>query len=202
MLHGFGHAAWIWTKDMHRCRNADKKVSPASLLFCQFTTLSPASFRHYGQSGTTCHKLVCQCPAVRHFFHQTSIGIFFSFVFWCSKEHFPIFFCTVSGRDGRNRTRNIAVYTWRFRPLSYDRHPNGQLELCHEQWHYSNHYKCWHAAILCRCKSFNDRQTNISYNAPRSQLLVSCPLLAWSWRILILYIPSMSMIVIGHSLLY
>ncbi len=36
---------------------------------------------------------------------------------------FFYFLCTVSGCDGGNRTRNIAVYTWRFSPLSYDRHP-------------------------------------------------------------------------------
>jgi hypothetical protein len=31
--HGFSHAAWIWTVDMHRCRNADKKLSRALLVF-------------------------------------------------------------------------------------------------------------------------------------------------------------------------
>jgi hypothetical protein len=41
--HGFGHAAWIWTTNMHGCQNADKKISLASLVFCYFTTLSPAS---------------------------------------------------------------------------------------------------------------------------------------------------------------
>jgi hypothetical protein len=32
MQHGHGHldhAAWIWAMDMHGCRNADKKISPA-----------------------------------------------------------------------------------------------------------------------------------------------------------------------------
>jgi hypothetical protein len=29
----FGHAAWIWKMDMHGCRNADKKLSLASLIF-------------------------------------------------------------------------------------------------------------------------------------------------------------------------
>jgi hypothetical protein len=33
MRHDFGHAAWIWTMDMHGCQNADKKLSPASLVF-------------------------------------------------------------------------------------------------------------------------------------------------------------------------
>jgi hypothetical protein len=33
MQHGLGNAAWIWTVDMHGCRNADKKLSPASLVF-------------------------------------------------------------------------------------------------------------------------------------------------------------------------
>jgi hypothetical protein len=51
--HSFDNAACIWTMDMHGCRNADKKFSPASLVFRLFTTLSPASaFRHHGQSGT------------------------------------------------------------------------------------------------------------------------------------------------------
>jgi hypothetical protein len=81
MQHGHGHAEWIWTCSMdldrqHRsghavwtcscsmdldkeCRNADEKLSPASLIFCQFTTLSPASaFRHHGQSGTASQGLV------------------------------------------------------------------------------------------------------------------------------------------------
>jgi hypothetical protein len=35
---------------------------------------------------------------------------------------FFYFLCTVSGCDGGNRTRNIAVYTWRFSLLSYDSH--------------------------------------------------------------------------------
>jgi hypothetical protein len=30
---GLVNAAWIWTVDMHGCRNADKKLSPASLVF-------------------------------------------------------------------------------------------------------------------------------------------------------------------------
>jgi hypothetical protein len=61
-----GHEAWTWTYtiDMemdkyHECRNADKKFSPASLVFRSFITLSPASaFRHRGQSGTASHGLV------------------------------------------------------------------------------------------------------------------------------------------------
>jgi hypothetical protein len=32
--HGFGHAAWICTVDLHGCWSADKKLSPASLVFC------------------------------------------------------------------------------------------------------------------------------------------------------------------------
>ncbi len=30
---GPGHAAWSWTMDLHECRNADKKFSPASSVF-------------------------------------------------------------------------------------------------------------------------------------------------------------------------
>jgi hypothetical protein len=75
MKHGHGHAPWTWTctmdMDMHHghgdgqapwmpeCRNADKKFSPASLVFRYFVTLSPASvFRHRSQSGTASHGLV------------------------------------------------------------------------------------------------------------------------------------------------
>jgi hypothetical protein len=51
--HSFDNAACIWTMDMHGCRSADKKFSPASLVFCYFTMLSLASaFRLHGQSGT------------------------------------------------------------------------------------------------------------------------------------------------------
>jgi hypothetical protein len=32
--HSFDNAACIWTMDMHGCRNADKKFSPESLVFC------------------------------------------------------------------------------------------------------------------------------------------------------------------------
>jgi hypothetical protein len=49
--HGFGHAAWIWqwTCMDAGMRNADKQLSLASLVFCQFTTLSPAlAFWHHG----------------------------------------------------------------------------------------------------------------------------------------------------------
>jgi hypothetical protein len=43
----------------HRCRNANKKFSPASLVFRQFTTLSLASaFQYRGQSGTASHGLI------------------------------------------------------------------------------------------------------------------------------------------------
>jgi hypothetical protein len=64
MQHGHGHAAWtltqaqIWSCGMdldsglawmNGCQNADKKLSPASLVFRSFTTLSPAlAFRHHG----------------------------------------------------------------------------------------------------------------------------------------------------------
>jgi hypothetical protein len=36
-------------------------------------------------------------------------------IYWCNS--------TASRRDGGNRTRNIAVYTWRLSTLSYNRHP-------------------------------------------------------------------------------
>jgi hypothetical protein len=47
--------------------------------------------------------------------------LFFSFVFFVLQRAFFYFLCTVSGCDGGNRTLNIAVYTWRFSPLSYGR---------------------------------------------------------------------------------
>jgi hypothetical protein len=57
--HGFGHAAWTWTVHMHGCRNDDEKLSPASLVFRQFTMPSPAlAFWHHGQSGTGGHGLI------------------------------------------------------------------------------------------------------------------------------------------------
>jgi hypothetical protein len=40
-------------------------------------------------------------------------NIFF-LCFFCSSKSILYFLCTVSGCDGGNRTRNIAVYTWRF----------------------------------------------------------------------------------------
>jgi hypothetical protein len=47
-----------------------------------------------------------------------SIILFFFFFFVLVRAFF-YFLCTVSGCDGGNRTRNIAVYTWRFSLLSY-----------------------------------------------------------------------------------
>jgi hypothetical protein len=74
MQYGHGQASWTWTHStalvmqhgsdnghawMPECRNADKQLSPASLVFRKFTMLSPASaFQHHGQSGTASHGLV------------------------------------------------------------------------------------------------------------------------------------------------
>jgi hypothetical protein len=54
-----------------------------------------------------------------------SLSLVFSFplFFLVLQRAFFYFLCTVSGCDGGNRIRNIAMYTWRFSPLSYDRHP-------------------------------------------------------------------------------
>ncbi len=57
-------------------------------------------------------------------FVSSKFFFFFFFVIFVLQRAFFYFICTVSGCDGGNRTRNIAVYTWRFSPLSYDRHPN------------------------------------------------------------------------------
>ncbi len=84
---------------------------------------------------------------------------------------FSIFFCTVSGCDGGNRTRNIAVvltvYTWRFsllsyvrlprlsyvrHPLSYVRHPT---ELRPSPW--------YHSMTTCRL-SLCDYLNNLWWN--------------------------------------
>jgi hypothetical protein len=48
----------------------------------------------------------------------------FFFLFFVLQRAFFYFLCTVSGCDSGNWTHNIAVYTWRFSPLSYDRQPN------------------------------------------------------------------------------
>jgi hypothetical protein len=54
---------------------------------------------------------------------ELSHEIEISFVFFVLQRAFFYFLCTVSGCDGGNRIHNIAVYTWRFSLLSYDRHP-------------------------------------------------------------------------------
>jgi hypothetical protein len=41
-------------------------------------------------------------------------NLFFPLFFFVLQRAFFYFLCTVSGCDGGNRTRNIAVYTWRY----------------------------------------------------------------------------------------
>ncbi len=48
---------------------------------------------------------------------------FFFFFFVGAPKSIFYFIATVSGCDCGNRTRNIAVNTWRLKPLSYSRHP-------------------------------------------------------------------------------
>jgi hypothetical protein len=48
--------------------------------------------------------------------------LFFFFNFYAPKNIF-CFNSTVSGCNGGNRIRYITLYTWRFSPLSYNRHP-------------------------------------------------------------------------------
>jgi hypothetical protein len=62
-------------------------------------------------------------PASLAYWCVTRGIFFFSFVFFVLQRAFFYFLCTVSGCDSRNRTRNIAVYTWHFSLLSYDHHP-------------------------------------------------------------------------------
>jgi hypothetical protein len=58
MQHGPGQCTCMDAR-MPECRNADEKLSPASLVFRLIILLSPASaFRHHGQSGTASHGLV------------------------------------------------------------------------------------------------------------------------------------------------
>jgi hypothetical protein len=56
MQHGHGHAEWIWLCSMdldsahawmHECRNADEKLSPASLVYIAWSGISiPWSFQY------------------------------------------------------------------------------------------------------------------------------------------------------------
>ncbi len=55
--------------------------------------------------------------------HLHTILIVFFPLFFVLQRAFFYFLRTVSGCDSGNRTRNIAVYTWLFSPLSYGRHP-------------------------------------------------------------------------------
>ncbi len=50
------------------------------------------------------------------------VFFFISLFFFSAPKGIFYALCTVSGCDGRNRTRNIAVITWRLSLLSYDRH--------------------------------------------------------------------------------
>jgi hypothetical protein len=61
--HGFGHAAWIWTMDMHGCRNADKKLCPS------------LAFRHHGQSGTASHQISLLVPSYAILLSSLESGI-------------------------------------------------------------------------------------------------------------------------------
>jgi hypothetical protein len=62
--------------------------------------------------------------------------------FKCSPMSIYCFHCTVSGCDGGNRTRNIAVYTWCLSTLSYNRH---LLSYNHHPLSYNRDgwFKCW-----------------------------------------------------------
>ncbi len=74
MHHGHGDGQVPWEPD------ANRKVSSASLVFSQFTTLSPASaFRHRGQSGTASHGLVRQCPVMDSRQRYSSLVYFANF---------------------------------------------------------------------------------------------------------------------------
>jgi hypothetical protein len=56
---GYEHAAWIWTMDMHGCRNTEIPIKSSAGIVSFPLRLGPASaFRHHGQSGTATHGLV------------------------------------------------------------------------------------------------------------------------------------------------
>jgi hypothetical protein len=59
-----------------------------------------------------------------------SVFTFLFFFFFELQRAFFYFLSTVSGCDGGNRTRNIAVYTWRISLRSYDRHQSVFTTTC------------------------------------------------------------------------
>jgi hypothetical protein len=60
--------------------------------------------------------------------------VFFVVVFFGAPKSISYFIATVSECDGGNRTRNIAVFTWRLKPLSYSRHPFESLCCNYEEF--------------------------------------------------------------------
>jgi hypothetical protein len=57
------------------------------------------------------------------FMVNDDIPFSFLLLFFCAPKSIYCFNSTISGCDGGNRTRNVAVDTWCLSPLSYNRHP-------------------------------------------------------------------------------
>ncbi len=83
---------------------------------------------------------------------------FFLCFFFMLQRAFFYFLCTVSGCDGGNRTRNIAVYTWRFSLLSYGRH---LLSYGRHLLSYGRHY--WATAVTYWATAVTYWATAVTY---------------------------------------
>ncbi len=92
---------------------------------CSFSCCMSMSMFHFHVHAA--RSLPAACPStwcmLRVHVHTACPFLFFFLCFFVLQRAFFYFLCTVSRCDGRNRTRNIAVDTWRFIPLSYARHP-------------------------------------------------------------------------------
>jgi hypothetical protein len=89
----------------------------------------PSMLYDYSDFAQVRFKIDHSETAARESFHgnlcqpQTVASKYIFIIFFVLRRSFSILFCTVSGCEGGNRTHNLAVHTWRFRLLSYVRHP-------------------------------------------------------------------------------
>ncbi len=67
--------------------------------------------------------VVCILYALQEDLDVSRYLLVFFFFFFGAPRSISYFIYTLSGCDGENRTRNIAVYTWRLSLLSYGRRP-------------------------------------------------------------------------------
>jgi hypothetical protein len=133
-IQGSVHISATTQESENKC---DSKVKPVFPLLCLWgwgkgvVEVDGSKLLHRNLScrddilSRLCHtcKISCKSP-VSWIIAQPMTSFFFLCFFCAPKSIFLVFLCTVSGRDGGNRTRNIAVYTWRFSLLSYDHHPH------------------------------------------------------------------------------